>query len=80
MVIIYDLKTRDGRRCIEMRTFTELGDGTLYVPAKATVYSISYDSILGRIVAFNRAALWASEHGFLIKQFEDGQKNRSYWQ
>lgn len=65
--------TRDGRRCIELREVIPLTDNKYYAAARATIYSIAYESQVGRIVAFARA----TNQGHKIIDYIDGSNNRA---
>ncbi len=65
-VVFYDLITRDGRKAIEIRLGLRDGDSSVITSPRKTVYSVAYDSLAGRVLAFRRAGNFCTENGYSV--------------
>jgi TnpA family transposase len=80
LILFYDLATRDGRRCIEIRKAVPVDGGYLYASHKMTVYSCAYKTQTERQVAFTRAIEFSKQTNLEIRDYVDGKDRRAVWQ
>ena len=79
VVILYDMIAPNERRALEIRGIACLGN-TYYCSPDKTVYSISYDSQIGRTYAIWRAFTFCEENGLVLLTCEIAEDCHSVWQ
>ena len=79
VAVFFDLATRDGRRCVEVRSVTPIANG-FYASPRATVYSCAYATQSERHLAIRRARRFCDAAGHSIVHFGKARDRRAAWQ
>lgn len=74
VVLFYDLVTRDGRSCVEVREVQNMGKN-YYASPKSTLYSCGYDTS-GKNIAITRALEFCKSLQYNIVMVQDCVRSR----
>lgn len=79
VVIFHSLVTQEGRRAVEVRAASVIGN-VFISNAASTVYSCAYDCPLGELIAIQRAAEYCANEQHNVVHFEIRKDCKAAWQ